>query len=182
MFEFDFTGVIMKIIVLDCDYLFNVKGEPVIRIYGKKTEGSGEGNNVVLHVKGFEPYFYAEGVDEVDIINIASEYIKRIENVEKYSPVGYQIEKVAMKKIILYNPRNTPIVRKKIEEIGGVCYEADILFRNRFMIDRGIIGTGVIEFDHIGKELNNYGISCIELYICNVEDIRTLDEIVKIEY
>lgn len=169
----------MKIIVVDADYIFNRAGEPVIRIYGRKVEGSEE---VIVHIKGFEPYFYSEGIIESDILEVAGEYIKRIEKVMRFRPIGYQVDKVEMLRIVLYNPRVTPEVRGLVETKGGFVYEADILFRNRFLIDSGINGMSVIEFNEIGKELPGYGLNCNNLYIMGMDDIRAMDEIVSIEY
>lgn len=87
-----------------------------------------------------------------------------------------------MLKVVLFNPKVTPEVRELVEKAEGLCYEADILFRNRFLIDSGIVGMGTIEFNEIGKELNGYGLNCNILYIMGVEDIKVLDEIISIEY
>lgn len=169
----------MKILIFDADYTFNRAGEPVIRVYGRKLSDCGE---VIVHIKGFEPYFYCERIDEDDIMGVAGEYIKRIDKVRKYKPIGYQVEKTDMLEVVLYNPRVTPQVRELVEKAGGLVYEADILFRNRFMIDSGIDGMSVIEFNEIGKELGDYGLNCKELYIMDVNDIRVVDEKVVIEY
>ncbi len=170
----------MRIVVLDCDYTYNRKGEPVIRLYGRKVGGNEE--EVIIHVKRFEPYSYCEGISEEDVIGAAGEYIKRIEKVMRYRPIGYQVDKVEMLRVVLYNPKVTPEVRALVEKAGGIVYEADILFRNRFLIDSGINGMSVIEFNEIGKELGGYGLNCEELYIMEMEDIRVIDEIVSIEY
>lgn len=172
----------MKVLVFDCDYDYNRKGDPVIRLYGRKLGGSKEGDNIILQVLGFEPYFYCEGISEEDITGVAGEYIKRVEKVVKYRPIGYQVDKFEMFKVVLYNPRVTPEVRELIEKIDGIVYEADILFKNRFMIDSGINGMSVIEFNEIGKELGGYGLNCEELYIIEKEDIRVSNEVVSIEY
>lgn len=173
----------MKVIVVDIDYTYNRSGEPVIRIYGRKISGATDNDSeIVVHVNGVEPYFYCEGLSEEDVLGVAGEYIKRIEKVGRYRPIGYQVDKVEMLKVVLYNPKVTPDVRSLVEEKGGLVYEADILFRNRYMIDSGIVGMGVIEFNEIGKELEGYGLNCERLYIIGKEDIKVLDEIVNIEY
>lgn len=170
----------MKVLVIDVDYEFNRAGEPVIRLFGRKTGGIED--EVVVHVKGFEPYFYCECLSEKDILDNVGEYVKRIEKVMKFKPIGYQVNKTEMLMVVLYNPRVTREVRIKLEEIGGLCYEADIYFKNRYMIDNGVNGMSIIEFNEIGKELAGYGLNCNELYIIEKEDIRVLDEIVSIEY
>lgn len=51
-------------------------------------------------------------------------------------------------KIILDLPRDVPKLRKTFEEKGIVCYEADIRFSYRFMLDNGIKGVADIEGKH----------------------------------
>lgn len=174
----------MKLLVIDVDYLANRLGEPVIRIYGKKALCSDEGIDVILHVKKFEPYFYADiehyAKDEVE--KALKEYIKRVECVFKYKPIGYQKEKSEMLKVVLQNPKSTPECRKILEEMDILCMEADILFKNRYLIDTGITGMGVIEFDHIGKELKNYGLNCNELYIIDTKEVKLTNDKINIEY
>jgi DNA polymerase I len=184
----------MKILIIDTDYLMNKLGEPVIRLYGKKVNCSDEGKDIVLHCKGFEPYFYAnedwKALDEVK--TTLGNFVKRVELVKKYKPIGYQTEKTEMLKIIVHNPKdikkddsnpNDPQkCRDLLEAIDIECMEADVKFKNRFLIDTGISGMSVIEFNHIGTELPNYGLNCNELYIINYKDIRLTDDKINIEY
>lgn len=178
----------MRLVVIDCDYTFNKNQEPVIRIYGKKVGGSVESEDVVLHVRNFEPYFYClgEGIRISEINEVLGGYVKRVEKVKRFLPIGYQSEKVDMFKITLKNPRVTPECRKMLSEglgdrVEGI-YEADILFKNRYLIDSGIDGMSVIEFNEIGKGISNYGLNCNELYIVDMNEIRMTDEKVDFEY
>mgnify|MGYP002067671151 CR=1 FL=1 len=141
----------MKLLVMDVDYRSNRSGEPVIRLFGKKVGTSDEGKDVVLHIKEFEAYFYAnvEWSVKKDIEEALKTYVKRIELVKRYKPIGYQTEKVEMIKIVLVNPKATPECRKILEEIRMQIMEADVLFKNRFMLDTGISGMSVVFFDHI---------------------------------
>ena len=174
----------MKLLVIDTDYRPNKLGEPVIRIYGKKVNCSDEGVNVVLHIKGFDPYFYVnedwKALDEVK--NTLGDSVKKIELVKKYKPIGYQMEKTEMLKVVLYNPKDTPKCRELLERIDIEVFEADVQFKNRFLIDTGISGMSVIEFNHIGTELPNYGLNCNETYITNYKDIRITNDKINIEY
>lgn len=175
----------MKLLIIDADYIPNRAGEPVIRLYGKKVDTHDEGADVILHAKGFEPYFYAnvEWSAKEEIEKALGSYVKRIELVKRYQPIGYQLNKSEMIKIILYNPKSTPECRKILELMDMQIMEADILFKNRFLIDTGISGMSVIEFDQIGKELNKYSnLNCNELYIINYKDIRITNEKINIEY
>jgi len=174
----------MKLLVIDIDYHPNRIGEPVLRIYGKIVGTSDEGKDVILHAKGFEPYFYAnvEWLAKDDIEKTLGAYVKRIELVKRYQPIGYQTNKSEMIKIVLFNPKATPECRKLLEEIDIQVMEADVQFKNRFSNDTGIGGMSVITFNQFGKELANYGLNCNELYIVNYKEIRVIDEKVNIDY
>lgn len=175
----------MKLLIIDADYLSNRAGEPVVRLYGKKVDTHDEGKDVILHAKGFEPYFYAnvEWSAKEDIEKALGAYVKRIELVKRYKPIGFQSNKSEMIKIVLFNPKSTPECRRIIEGMDICVMEADILFKNRFLIDTGIAGMSVIEFDQIGKELNHYSnLNCKELYIIDYKGIRVTNEKVNIEY
>jgi len=174
----------MKLLIIDADYLANRAGEPVIRLYGKKVGCSDEGKDVILHAKNFEYYFYANVIwsAKEEVEGLLKEHIKRVECVKKFKPIGYQKSSSEMLKIILHNPKSTPSCRKILEEIDIEVMEADVQFKNRFLNDTGMSGMGVIEFNHIGTELLNYGLNCSELYITDYKNIRVTDEKINIEY
>ena len=175
----------MKLLVIDADYLSNRAGEPVVRLYGKKIGTSDEGKDVILHAKNFEPYFYAnvDWTAKEDIEKALGAYVKRIELVKRFQPIGYQVDKSEMIKIILFNPKATPECRKIIEAMDIQVMEADVLFKNRFLIDTGIAGMSIVEFDQVGKELLHYSsLNCKELYIVDYKQIRVTSDKVNIEY
>lgn len=174
----------MKILIIDIDYLMNKLGEPVIRLYGKKVNCLDEGKDVILHIKGFEPYIYlnTEWSSKSQVESLLQGFIKKIELVKRFKSIGYQTEKSEMIKVILHNPKNIYEIRKILDSTEIIYMEADIPFKNRFLIDTGISGMSVIEFDQIGKELNNYGLNINELYIINLKDIKITNEKVNIEY
>ncbi len=184
----------MKLMIFDADYTYNRNSEAVIRLYCKIVGGNDEGDNVVLHVLGMEPYFYVDnsGLDIFELQkkaeNVLKGYAKKVEIVMKFRPIGYQINKTAMLKITLFNPKTTPEVREmlknSIPEITNTSlYEADIVYVNRFMVDSDMNGMDIIMFDERGKELKNYGLNAQRLYIVDRSEIKVLkDEIVKIEY
>jgi len=45
-----------------------------------------------------------------------------------------------MLKIILYDPKGVPAIRDDVKKMVDDIYETDILFRNRYMVDRGLGG------------------------------------------
>lgn len=174
----------MDVLVIDCDYKQNKKGEPIIRIFGKKVGTSDEGKDIVLHARGFKPYCYANvaWIAEEEVKTALKGYFETIEKVEKYQPIGYQTKKSEMLKIILFDPKSTPEVRKILEEMDIQVMEADIPFKNRFMLDIGMSGMSVIQFDEIDKQMNNYGLNVEELYMVDYNEIYVTDKIVNIEY
>jgi len=129
--------------VFDCDYTL-VDGRPVVRIFGKTKEQK----TVCAFYKKFLPYFYIEPADGavVDLCdflkkNFSSNLIN-IEEVEKFIPIGYQKNKTKLLKITLKDPSRTPVIRDALKPMRFVknIFEADILFKYRFMVDMGIGG------------------------------------------
>ncbi len=174
----------MDLLVIDCSYEINKNSEPIIRIFGKKVGTSDEGKDIVLHARGFKPYCYANvaWIAEGEVKTALKGYFETIEKVERYNPIGYQTKKSEMLKIVLFNPKSTPEVRKMLEEMDIQVMEADVPFKNRFMLDTGISGMSVIQFDEIDKQINNYGMNVEELYMVDYKEIYVTDKIVNIEY
>lgn len=182
----------MKLIVIDSDYTFNKMNEPVIRLYGKVVEGENEGDDVVLHVVGLEPYIFISdcGLDifelQKKVEEVGKGYLKRVEIVKRFKPMGYQIEKSNMLRLVLFNPKVVPDLRKLLKEniielTDNQMFEADIPYANRGMVDMNLNGMDIINFT--GEKISNYGINCSQLYICELNDIQVLkDEMIKIEY
>jgi DNA polymerase I len=185
----------IKLLIIDADYTYNRQNEPVIRIYGKAVSSDNlpDGNDIVLYVTGFEPYLYLDncGHDINMLYGMVEKefkgYIKRIEKVYRFRPIGYQQVKSEMLRIILFNPKVTPDVRLALpEKIAGVTdefiYEADILFRDRFLVDMGISGMDVIEFAGEILDSSLLRLGCNNVYICDINEIKKTDDIVKMEY
>jgi len=129
--------------VLDCDYV-NIDNRPVVRIFGKTKNGE----TVCAFYDKFLPYFYVlpiwERKDElIDFIKKRfSRDVVKIEPVKKYLPIYFQKEKTDLLKITLKDPSQTPVIRDILRSQPFISniYEADILFRYRFMVDFGISG------------------------------------------
>lgn len=180
--------------LIDADYIMDRYNNPVIRLYCKGIDDKRNGEDVVLHVNGFSPYIYVGdcGLDIFDlqkiVENVGKGYIKRCDIVKKFLPIGYQLEKSNFLKLTLFSPKVVrdlrQILKEKIKEMSDAqFFEADIPFHNRFLVDSGINGMDIIEFNHVGKELKNYGLNCNDLYIIDKSEIRVLkEELVKIEY
>ena len=135
-------GMELDFQLLDCDYIM-LENSPVIRLFGI-TNG---GKSVCAFYKKYYPYFYIvtkKRLDETEEIikrKFAGLVIK-IEKTYKYQPLGYQPEKSTLLKITLNDPSRVPEVRDtlKKEKIAETVFEADILFKYRFMADFGISG------------------------------------------
>ncbi len=121
----------MDVQILDVDYVI-VNGRPVIRIFGK----SEDGKSVCAFHEGFLPYFYAIGCTEERLKEEPE--IAKIEKVKR-KIAGVKGESGAYK-ITLYNPAKTPEIRERLRQTGIKVFEADILFKYRFMADRRLAG------------------------------------------
>ena len=134
--------------ILDADYEVINDSKPVIRLFGR----SAEGKSVCCLVPDFEPYFYLKASGDLHeaarLIKDSFEQVKKVEVVEKFEPVGYQESRKEMLKITTSLPKNVPEIRDDVLKIRDVLkaegdweiYESDILFRNRFLIDRDLGG------------------------------------------
>ncbi|MFA0821787.1 MAG: DNA-directed DNA polymerase [Methanomethylovorans sp.] len=133
----------MNFQILDADYVTE-GNSPVVRLFGRDAEGK----SVCCYVPGFEPYFYVNASGELDLIckliKERFDVVKSVDIVQRFEPVGYQKSRKPMIMVTTYEPRHVPEIRDDILQIPGVkeVYETDILFRNRFLIDRGLHGMG----------------------------------------
>ncbi len=123
----------MEIQVIDVDYVL-VDEKPIIRIFGKTTRGE----TVCAFYEGYQPYFYAEGKDLEKFLGKEPQVVG-IEKVKRNVVMGYQAPR-DMYRVTIKNPAKTPELRENLKMNGFVPYEADILFRYRFMNDLGING------------------------------------------
>jgi len=121
----------MEMQILDVDYV-TLNEDPIIRIFGKTPEGK----TACAFYEGYKPYFYADCNPEVlKILDPENEsQVISIEKVKKTAVMGYQ-EAKDFYKITLHNPAKTPELRDKVKARGIKTYEADILFKYRFMND-----------------------------------------------
>jgi DNA polymerase I len=123
----------MEFQVLDVDYVM-VNEKPVIRVFGKDSRGE----TVCGFYEGFTPYFYVTGTGVAEKLK-GNPQVLAIEKVNRCLPLGYQ-EPSEVHKITLRNPAKTPDLREMLRDKGYVPYEADILFKYRWMNDIGIGG------------------------------------------
>jgi DNA polymerase I len=130
----------MNLQVIDVDYIL-VNEKPIVRIFGKTQIGEA----VCIFYEGYKPYFYAEGERVKDLLEEEPQ-VQNIEKVSRTLVMGYQDPK-DIYKITITNPSKTPDLREKLIGAGVPTFEADILFKYRFMNDLGVKGLGWIKVD-----------------------------------
>jgi len=132
-----------KFQLLDADYIMT-DNKPVIRLFGRTDENK----SITVFYDKFLPYFYilpADGKKSELKETITKKYkdtVVKIETVERFLPIGFNESKVELLKITLNNPAKTPIIRDELKRDKSVkeVFEADILFKYRFMADNNISG------------------------------------------
>lgn len=129
--------------ILDCTYTHNWEGEPIIHLYGVG------GKHVTR--SGHRPYFYAEFTDNINNDVAArllhSRGIHDFERVERFRPIGYQSKPTTMYQIFTTSPRDVRQLREEVSRIPNIfkIYEADIPYKNRWLIDNGLGGFADID-------------------------------------
>ncbi|MFH1445514.1 MAG: DNA-directed DNA polymerase [Nanoarchaeota archaeon] len=119
--------------LLDVDYVI-VNEKPIIRMFGKTASGE----SVCGFHEGFSPYFYTEGEEAKNLLK-KEPVVVSIKEVERIPVNGYMDKKKVLK-VVLQNPSKTPEIRERLHAAGIKTYEADILFKYRFMADNNIAG------------------------------------------
>jgi DNA polymerase I len=129
--------------ILDCTYTHNLEGEPIIHLYGVG------GKHITR--SGHRPYFYAEFNNninnEVAARLLHSRGIHDFVKVEKFRPIGYQSKPTTMYQIFTISPRDIRQLREEVSRIPNIfkIYEADIPYKNRWLIDNGLGGFADID-------------------------------------
>ena len=131
--------------ILDANYTYDSERKPLVQLFGTTQEGM----SVTCRVAGFRPYFYAS-VDENLQRNAIEELRAQgldVEEVKRFEPIGFQNTPKNMLKITTHDPKEVRILRERTKEVAGIkaVYETDILFKNRFLIDRSLGGMGWVE-------------------------------------
>lgn len=137
--------------ILDANYAYDSKGNPLVQLFGTTPEGK----SVTCKVAGFRPYFYAGVEDGEGALEDASAALREMDAeldiavVERFEPIGYQSSPKKMLKITTRDPKSVRSLRSQVKDLSGVkaVYETDILFKNRFLIDRGLGGMSWANVD-----------------------------------
>jgi len=143
--------------LIDADYTIT-DSKPIIRLFGKTEDNK----SICVFFEKFLPYFYvlpSEG-GELEIKNILEKNFKnlvvRLETIEKFLPMGFHKKPTKLLKITLNEPRKTPFIRESLRKEKAVkeIFEADILFKYRFMIDNNIYGMRWYQVEGEGVNTN----------------------------
>jgi DNA polymerase I len=103
-----------------------------------------KGETVCVFYDKFRPYFYLHTTEDLDSIMFELEKNDlNVEIVDRIIPIGYQ-EPVKMIKITGKDPSKTPELRAFVKKFGQP-YEADVLFKYRFMVDLNLRGMEWID-------------------------------------
>lgn len=140
--------------LIDADYIPN--GKPVIRLFGRDEQGKA----VCCFFEGFQPYFFIRGNEEKlkEILKDRPEVVS-IEKEKKFPAIGYRKTPVDVLKITVKKPDEVAKLREEIYSKGRFeIYEADILFKYRFLIDHDIFGMDWIEVEE--KRIMTHTVKC----------------------
>lgn len=136
----------MRSVLIDADYVTKA-GKPVIRLILK--------NRRFRRVyDAFEPYFYAQG-DAAAIMRASAELhgsIARPVRVESATRSLFGRE-AHLLRVVCKHPAHVPALREAVKKLGITTYEHNIPFHRRYMIDKGLVPMGSIEYESEGKAL-----------------------------
>lgn len=157
--------------IIDIDYTVDYKS-PIIRLWCRGDDGDSH----VIRVPDMVPYFYAlPATQDDELISRAKHKIslwpvvKDVVIVERFIPVGYQTKRSKMIKIVTTLPRHVRDIRDRLSilpEISDI-FEADILFKNRFMVDNGLSGMDWV--DDNGSRVDRDGNAVLRYMALDIE-------------
>ncbi|MBN2567513.1 DNA polymerase II [Candidatus Woesearchaeota archaeon] len=109
------------------------QGVPVVQLYGKDADG----NSFLIEDDRLRPHFLIRGKD-----------LAKALKVQAFDHETSRLKDFAGEPLVTVNvgiPAEVPDLRKALEQAGVACYEADIRFAYRYLMDKGILGTVSIE-------------------------------------
>jgi len=163
--------------LLDCDYVV-INNSPVIRLFGKTADDK----TVCAFYDKFKPYFYVLPKDNEKtkvVEELKSNFpndVAQIEEVQKFLSLGFHENKTKMLKIFLKDPSKTPAVREFLRTKNCVkeIFEADILFKYRFMADLNINGMRWLRVSGNPTKTNTVKVDRT-ISVSSFENIESLD-------
>ncbi len=161
----DYKFYMLEFQILDVDYVL-VDEKPIIRIFGK-TEG---GETVCGFYNDYLPYFYVDGQRVLEQLKKEPQIVD-IKEVERKLVMDHNSTK-RMYKVILQNPAKTPEIRERLKTGGVRLYEADILFKYRFLSDMNLRGMGWVRINESNGAPTNTVLTDKKIQI---KDISAID-------
>ncbi len=150
--------------ILDCDYVM-LNGKPLVRLFGKTEQGE----TVCAFFKNFLPYCYIDSQDTDKIREVLKDYNVSINVEKKIIPIGYNESKQVLK-ITGKDPGKIPEIKERLKPYGTV-YEADILFKYRFMVDYDLWGMSWVEIE--GSPAFTKTVKCRAI---DADKVRTIEK------
>lgn len=130
---------------VDLDYEIREEG-PAIYLYGKTKDG-----RQVCVVDFFQPYFYVEVDPHRDVRALLNqievrqgEIVYRVVGVEEVEKTIVNQKKLFYK-VFAPIPKAVPLLKEQAVALGLQCYEYDILFVYRYLIDKQIIPMTLVK-------------------------------------
>ena len=161
--------------IIDIDYIVK-ENRPVIRIFGKTEQGK----TIVAYDDSFIPYFYIlpkrEKTEDVIKIIKDNEKIRKIREVKRFLSIGYHKKKETLLQVFTKIPKDVVALREEFSSIPLVknIYEADILFKYRYMVDKNLHGMDWVEIDGTQEKSK-----IIKAPVFKIKKIRPLKNIKK---
>jgi DNA polymerase-2 len=104
-------------------------GRPVVHLYGRLEDG----RTFLVRDRREVPHFYVEADD--------AERARAL-GARPLSPAGrLTLEGRPVVRVEVEVPADTPPLRRRLQRAGIACYEADVRFAMRYLIDRGLRGS-----------------------------------------
>lgn len=124
-----------------------IENKAYVYLFGRMENGES-----FLTINYCRPYFYIKAEDQKK----AEHFLEKNKADAEIAAMDTQFEKTKLKnfddetvvKVILTIPKQVPVLRKHFEELKIVCYEADIRFAQRFLMDHDVKGLLTITGTH----------------------------------
>ncbi len=154
--------------ILDCDYIM-FSGKPLLRLFGKTREGEA----VCALTNKQLPYFYLDAKEDIQKTKEEIEKMgAQAEIVEKILPIGFQQPKKILK-IIGRDPSAVPEMKEAARKYG-TPYEADILFKYRYMVDNELKGMTWVRVE--GKPAHTSIVKCRAIDAESIKQIQDAEQ------
>ena len=106
---------------------------PVVHLYGKLANGE----SFLVRDEREKPHFYIDRKDEKKTRSAGATTIR------KSSSLAFNGEPLARVEVVL--PTDVPALRDRLHDAGIATYESDVRFAVRYLIDRNVRGSCIIQ-------------------------------------